>query len=273
VSDTPKLPIFEDPPLIEVVHGIQFEPLGLSIVHPGQFYDEIADRYAKVEAHPPLMPVQELFGSAAIGQPGFRFEVAPPAEMPRAWFISSDNAYIAQIQRDRLLLNWRFVQGGAAYPHYQGMRSKFDELYLRLERFAQVKHLGAIIPTQIEITYISHIVTDQEANLVPDPARYFRIFSGICGPEWSYPMEALKLEAKFLLRGEGNEPIGRLYAVLTTFEKGGSNILQLELTARGAPEVPDQPGVARFLNFAHDQIFNCFTGMTTPEAHVAWGRR
>jgi uncharacterized protein (TIGR04255 family) len=273
VSGKPKLSDFDDPPLIEVVHGIQFEPLGLSIVHPGQFYEEIADRYPRAESHPPLMPVLELFGSAAIGQPGFRFEVAPPAEIPRAWFVSLDNAYIAQIQRDRLLLNWRLVQGGADYPHYQGMRREFDDLYLRLEKFAQRKKLGRIVPTQVEITYISHIATDQTGDLVPDPAKYFRIFSRLHGPEWSQPMEALKLEAKFLIRGEANEPIGRLYAVLTPFEKGGRQLLQLELTARGVPEVSDHQGIAKFLDFAHGQILKCFTGITTDEAHAAWGRR
>ena len=272
MSDLPKLPDFGDPPLIEVVHGIQFEPLGFSVVHPGQFYNLIADRYPSVEAHPPLTPLQELFGTLAIGQPGFRFEVGPAVDMPRAWFISPDSAFIAQVQRDRLLLNWRLVNGGAAYPRYQGMRAEFDDLYSQLEKFATDRQLGPVVPNQVEITYISHISTEEQSEESPNPAKVFRMFSGGHGSEWPVPVEGLKLEVKYLLQRDETLPIGRLYVVIMPFEKNGRRLLQLELTARGAPATPDQRGVSEFLDFAHDQILKCFAGITTPEAHATWRR-
>ncbi len=273
MTDLVKLPDFGDPPLIEVVHGIQFEPLGFSVVHPGQFYNLIADRYPSVEAHPPLQPVQELFGTLAVGPPGFRFEVGPVVDMPRAWFISPDSAFIAQVQRDRLLLNWRLTERGTAYPRYQGMRSEFNVLYSRLEEFAADTQLGPFVPNQVEITYISHIVLGKVTEQNPHPAKFFRIFSEDHGPEWSTPLEAIKFEAKYLLQREGSRPIGRLYVVITPFEKEGNRLLQLELTARGAPETPNQEGVVNFFDFAHNETLKCFAGITTVEAHGAWRRR
>jgi uncharacterized protein (TIGR04255 family) len=273
VSDTPKLPDFEEPPLIEVVHGIQFEPIGLSIVHPGQFYEVVAARYPKVDTRDPLLPVREAFGPAAMLQQSFRLEMASAAEMPRSWFLSADDAFIVQLQKDRLLLNWRFVERGASYPRYNGMRKEFNDLYGALEGFATNKQLGPVTPNQVEITYISHFSADGTAADGPDPAKYLSFFSRDHGPEWPIPMEALKLEARYpLLRKDGTSK-GRLYVVLLPVEKGGRRLLQLELTARGAPETPDLDGVTNFLDFAHEQILNCFAGITTPAAHAAWRRR
>jgi len=273
VSETTKLPDFEDPPLIEVVHGVQFRPLNLSIIHPGQFYQRIADRYPQVQVREPLAPVREVFGPAAF-MPGLRFEMAPPAEMPRAWFVSSDNANIVQTQKDRLLYNWRFIENGAAYPHYTAMRSEFGRLYKELEDFATSQSLGDVVPDQVEMTYISHFTSKDNHSNAPNPASVLRIWSDTLGPEWSNPLEDVSFGVRYQITGRDGAPIGRLYATLATlFQPPGRRFLQLELTARGAPQTPDWSGVAMFLDIAHDHIVRCFAGITTPAAHAAWRRR
>lgn len=273
MSETTKLPDFDDPPLIEVVHGVQFRPLNLSIIHPGQFYQRITDRYPQVQAREPLAPVREVFGPAAF-MPGFRFEMAPPAEMPRAWFISADNAHIVQMQRDRLLHNWRFVEHGAPYPHYSAMRSEFARLYSEIADFAANHALGDVAPDQVEMTYISHFSSKESDGNAPNPASVLRIWSDSLGPEWPNPLEDVSFSVRYQILGSGGAAIGRLYATLATFlQPNGRRLLQLELTARGAPQTSDWNGVAMFLDIAHDHIVRCFAGITTPAAHAAWRRR
>jgi uncharacterized protein (TIGR04255 family) len=273
VSETTTLPDFEDPPLIEVVHGVQFRPLNLSVVHPGQFYQRIANRYPQVQAREPLAPVREVFGPASFMQ-GLRLEMAPPAEMPRAWFVSADNANIVQVQKDRLLFNWRFIENGASYPRFAAMKAEFGRLYTEMENFAASASLGDVAPDQVEITYISHFSAKDGDGNPPNPASVLRIWSDTLGPEWSHPLEDVSFSARYQIVGSTGAPIGRLYATLATlFQPPGRRLLQLELTARGAPQSPDWNGVAIFLDIAHDHIVRCFAGITTPAAHAAWRRR
>jgi hypothetical protein len=50
------------------------------------------------------------------------------------------------------------------------------------------------------------------------------------------------------------------------------HILQLEITARGAPEGTGLPAVIAFHEMAHEYIVRCFTGITTAAAHEKWER-
>jgi uncharacterized protein (TIGR04255 family) len=273
VSETTKLPDFEDPPLIEVVHGVQFRPLNLSIVHPGQFYQRIADRYPRVETREPLAPMHEMFGPAAMA-PMQRIEFMSPAELPRAWFLTHDAAHIVQFQKDRLLFNWRRIKDGAAYPRYKPTMEEFGRIYQEYKDFSTKNNLGPITPDQVEMTYISHFIFGNSKNNSPDPASILRIWSNTLGSEWSNPLEDVSFSTRYQIVGSDGAPIGRLYANLTTLlQPSGRRLLQLELTARGAPQTPDWNGVAMFLDIAHDHIVRCFAGITTPAAHAAWRRR
>lgn len=54
------LPEFKSPPVIEVVCGVQFEPLpGFLSVHFGEFWARIRDRYPRTEDRPPLGELRE----------------------------------------------------------------------------------------------------------------------------------------------------------------------------------------------------------------------
>jgi len=264
---------FEKPPLIEVVHGVQFKPLNLSIIDPGRFYKRISDRYPQVQAREPLAPVREAFGPASFMH-GVRFQMAQAAEMPRAWFISQDNARIVQLQRDRLLYNWRLVDQGAPYPRYPAMLEEFSRLHDELNTYAVSADLGTTSPDQVELTYISHFFPRDDSAEAPNPASVLRIWNDELGPEWSSPIEDVNFNVRYHIMGSNGAPIGRIYASLTTLlSSDGKRLLQLELTARGTPESADWTGVTGFLELAHEQIVQCFLGITTPAAHAAWRRR
>ena len=100
-----RLPKFRHPPLTEVVHGVQFERLPMTIVHPGLFYCRIKDRFQKAQTVPALPPLRQVFEIGPAQFHGVQF--SQPDEVPRAWFIAEDDAMLVQLQSDRLLFNWR----------------------------------------------------------------------------------------------------------------------------------------------------------------------
>ena len=86
------------------------------------------------------------------------------------------------------------------------------------------------------------------------------VLEGTTG-EWRYEIEPAR---------------GRVYvSVQPGKTEGGKGIevLVFQLIARG--EVSDKPGsgLEEGLDRGHEEIIRLFTGLTSPEAHQAWGRR
>lgn len=90
------------PPIVEVVCGFVFEPLGdLDPMLIGNYWAERRVDFPKRELQPPISDGPIVFGGA------------PPL---RCWLISSDEAFLAQIQPDRFYLNWR--RRNSDYPRF-----------------------------------------------------------------------------------------------------------------------------------------------------------
>jgi uncharacterized protein (TIGR04255 family) len=270
--DVPKkLPKFRRPPLIEVVHGVQFRQLPMTIAHPGLFYLRVRDRYPQTQTVVALPPTRETFDdSPMLLHLGF----VGQDEIPRAWFVSNDDATLIQLQRDRLLLNWRRGAQSAEYPHFEAVSDEFQRIYADLEAFAAENNLGEVQPTQCEVTYVNHLHAPAARGDRPDPASIIRLLNAQVGPEWQLPIDDLSFTARYLLPGEGGRPIGRLTATLATLisSGGGEAVLQLDITARGSPEGTGLDAVVAFHNMAHKHIVHCFTGITTRAAHEKWDR-
>jgi len=266
------LPKFRRPPLIEVVHGVQFKPLPMTIAHPGLFYTLVCDRYPLTQSVPPLPPVQETFDAAtpALLQFGFAFQ----SELPRAWFWSQDDAMLIQLQQDRLLLNWRRGAAGAEYPHFEAVSAEFQRVYDVFETFIADQKLGTIEPNQCEMSYVNHLDQAALGSNRPAPATLLRLWKDSLGPEWEVPLEDLAFTARYVLRGDEGRPVGRLTATVATLFLPGSreHLLQLDLTARGFPGSAGLPGVLAFHQMAHEQLVRCFAAMTEPAAHKKWER-
>jgi hypothetical protein len=95
---------YDDPPIIEVVCGVHFDPIvGLDPVMVGKYWSEIADRYPGRELRP------------AVRDEGFVLAPMPPI---RALLIAADGATLVQIQQDRFYFNWRRDNFDAPYPRF-----------------------------------------------------------------------------------------------------------------------------------------------------------
>src|SRR2546423_711592 len=115
------LPSFEEPPVNEVICGIMFEPIaGMLAPHLGLLWDKFRAEYPTCKEVDPLIPVVERFGGEEKAEPDFTVPF-----LPRIWFVSKDENAIVQVQRDRLLHNWRKVRPTDAYPRYSVVKEKF----------------------------------------------------------------------------------------------------------------------------------------------------
>lgn len=270
---TNKLPKFRHPPLIEVVHGVQFPRLKMNITHPGKFFLELRDRFPRAQTVPPLMPAWEMLDSPnGQGQPMFYMPAVN--DLPRAWFISNDDTMLVQFQPDRLLLNWRRGQDGQEYPHFDTVAAEFASIYATLERFACSEEIGAVEPDQCEMTYINHLPLAADGSPFGRPEEYLRIFALKNGPEWTALPEDMGATLRYLLRSESGEAFGRLSAKAMPVEvpTGTGGSIHLEITARGLPRNKGFDGVEAFHLAAHEAIVRCFTAITTPAAHEKWER-
>src|SRR5258708_1658 len=75
----------------------------------------------------PPPPQFETFGGPA--QPGVQFDIGFGLRHPRFWFLNKEGTELLQFQADKLIHNWRQVDGqpGAEYPRYETIVGRFSE--------------------------------------------------------------------------------------------------------------------------------------------------
>lgn len=267
IDNEQSLPKFCNPPLIEVVHGVQFSALAMTIVHPGLFYERIRGKYPVALTQPPLPPIREVLDERM--PPQFSFNLMGPAILPRAWFASEDGTYLVQLQSDRLLLNWRRGEKPVSYPHFEQVSTEFQRLYEELESFVADQKLGTLQSDQCEMTYINHLDSGLE---IGDPGEFVKAWNGR-QIGFAEPVEDCGLNMRFLMRNKEKLPVGRLainMATLRTLDR--KKVLQLDLTARGIPAGTGLSGIIDFHKMAHSEIVRYFVDITTLEAQSKWER-
>jgi uncharacterized protein (TIGR04255 family) len=276
------LPDFENPPLFEVVLGVQFSELRhFRTFHAGLLWDSKFRKagFPKCVEQPPLDPVFETFGVPNEGQTRIQLVQMPGPVVPRLWFISAAGTQLVQVQSNRFLHNWRQTQGDSAYPRYETVREHFFEELVQLEAFLSEEQIGTIEPNQCEVTYVNHLEL-QEGVPWHHLENIFVFFkSDICRTRQEHGAITEFEDGRFSFRhvirdaASGN-PIGRLHIdAQAARESDGKPIIRLNLTARGAPRSPNLQGVADFLDIGRLAIVDTFTTITTKDMHQLWGRK
>ena len=104
-----------------MVYGTLFKPIhNLLAPHPGLIWEEFKPEYSHCQEVAPLAPTIESFEEKA--GPEIQLTDVPP--LPRIWFLRDDGGII-QIQRDRLLHNWRKLKPEDEYPRYSNVIQSF----------------------------------------------------------------------------------------------------------------------------------------------------
>lgn len=271
------LPDFVQPPVTEVVLGVQFGTLDrFKAPHLGLVWSEFKDRFPDIEEQPPLDPVFETFADKGPGGPMPRpqLQVLSVPPLPRIFLINRDRTELLQFQTDRFLHNWRKVGEEDTYPHFEKILPTFEDGYRRLAALVEREQLGALVPNQCEIAYINHIVRPEDQSPFDVFERLFGAFTkALILPDLNRPEDA-RFMFRYVMRGESGSPLGRLVVTAEpAWKPDGTNIIQLTLLARGKPPTADIAGVAEFLKRGRRHIVKAFTDLTSEEMHKVWERK
>jgi uncharacterized protein (TIGR04255 family) len=265
-DSAPASPKFRKPPVVEVVMGVQFEPLkGFGDPHAGLFWATHLgkDSWPKVRVAPHLPSSFERFGSEEQWGAVPPFEIRPGDEPSRTQFLNAGEDRMVQVQNTRFHYNW--VKKNAEYPSYDALLPEFRKEIARFRAFSSKEGLGEVKPNQWEITYVNHV----PAGSLWSP-----------GDDWSTLFPWLKAPASKLVAFDTvtatwrlviGDSQGRLHIKLARArhpDKG--DLMILDLTARGSAE--HQESLEDGLSLGHDAIVFSFAEMTSKRAHQEWGR-
>ncbi len=268
MSRPDNLPDYKNPPLNEVVLGVQFAPAqGYQQIRAGEVWELYRANFPFVEEQPPLPPAFETFGLPFQGN-ALNFGLVAGAMHDRFWFLSQDKDELIQFQQDRLLHNWRKVKDrDNSYPRFEKIIVSFENELRCLEGYFDSLSHQNIKCNQAEILYINQIPLDREGSpsRSGDWLRFFNFGDG--------EPDDVSLVARRALRESTGTPYGRVICEVTTaWNPAEGRILVVTLTVRGAP--PDQSisSALDFLKRGRDVIVEEFTSITTDSAHELWGR-
>lgn len=265
------LPDYEHPPVIEVVCGIQYEPLTNFLVTAfGLFWEKIRDEYPTIEEMAPLPPVIESVSTSTVRQPNFKLLDTPP--LPRLFFLRKDRNWLMQLQRDRFLHNWRKENDTDVYPHYPNVYGTFWKAWERFLAFLADENIALPTINQLEITYINHIPAGQGWENLSDLAKIFVDIGWAKADRFLPSPESIGVRLSFVLP----ESRGRLHISLKHAIRVSDNqpVLLCELTARGMPASNNDTAIKEWFDLGREWIVRGFTDITASIIqNELWGRK
>ena len=153
ISGTPT-PSFSRPPLVEVALGVEFSPVsGFGAVALVKLADRLHGRYPIVQEYSPLPPNPPI---GLDDQIGGGLVVSMGAPSIRLWLLSQEQDQLLQVQRDRLILNWRAGTINNSYPRYHdALRPAFAREYRGLLSFLMDAGRPTLSLVGVEVTYVN----------------------------------------------------------------------------------------------------------------------
>jgi uncharacterized protein (TIGR04255 family) len=264
------LPEYDRPPVVEVALGVQFQPIvKFRAPHVGLLWQEWRDEYPILDEVPPLDPAVEREGPV----PGTTFQITAIPPMLRYWFLNEDGSRLLQVQRDRVILNWRKVpMGPQTYPRYGTLREEFVRRLGQFADFLSAHSLGELAMTQAELNYINSLPVGRGFERPGELDRVLRTLASVEENSALANPEEVRISQVHRIDSEAGAP-ARCYIVLEPGQiTAEEQSYLLTLTVRGRPFGEGVPETMKFLDFGHDEIVRRFTEATTDAMHVLWGR-
>jgi len=266
------LPDFRDPPLVETILSLQFQPLQeFSLVHVGLLWHKFRHTFPLIEERTPLDATRETFEAPSPRHEEATIEGKPP--LPRVCFLNESKTELIQIQADRFIHNWRKTgKISTPYPRYERIRTNFRHEVWEFQEFLTDERLGKVAIDQCEITYVNHIEPSEawhEHGQIEGVLRTWAAQQRSFLPE----PEDGSIQQRFVIRNDSSGPLGRLNVSLTPAwkEEDQSPIFVLTLTARGSPLDKGINGAFDFFDLGREWIVKGFLDLTTADMHRAWG--
>ncbi len=259
------LPIFSNPPLDEVVLGIQFSPPpSYTSANAKDVWEIYRDEFPNIEEHHALERKFETFGGA-LPSPNFGIRMGSPPIRGRLWFVEALQNSLIQFQEDRFLTNWRKRPNGQEYPRFENIASSFREKIFRLERCFESTFSCKLDINQTEVSYFNILPVEDYSEI----GKWIKL--------WGCPqlkVESVSLTYSEIILDSANKPYARLFLELQSIPLSGGNekALRLGLTFRGKPENTSCEASMKFVNAGRNHIVSRFEEITTDEAHEIWGK-
>lgn len=294
---------YDAPPLVEVAMSVQFDPpKGFSVGLLGAFWAAVRDRYPKIRSLDPINAVQETFGGAGSWIPAIQFALASEPSYRLQMSAPPDEQWMIQIQKDRLVVNWRKREG--VYPRFHATLDRFREAWIEWQAFLLDLGLSYCSPNLWELVYVNRVARD---TLWSTPADWPKVFPGLWGADFvgSEGADLRGFHGQWVW--DVKEPWARLYVEPKpgrAVEPPGDELLILSLTARGPlePRVTHNPdgskafgstpvrnpdgsvtfggvslddqlvAIAKGMDRGHALIVGTFDKITSTAARKAWKR-
>lgn len=254
------LPSYKNPPVNEVVCGMQFELSDkINIAHFGLLWNKFRRDY----------PVIKLASPIATAKGEIAIDEGTGLLIPRVWFINSTDDQLIQFQFDRIYFNWRYKERD--YPRYVYVIKNFETVMDTLEMFFKEFDLGDIKPVECELTYINHIIKGQEWDTIDDLPK---ILSNLIWNQTTAKFLPDPTKVSWMTEFPLQDNKGRLAVKLRQGIRTSDKIplFILELRAQGIGKSTNKDAVREWFDVAHEWIVRGFTDLTTPEVQTIWQR-
>ncbi len=267
--DTRQLLSYDQPPVSEVICSVLFDPIeALLTPHIGLLWQRFQPDYPFCHEVPPVEPTIEVFNHQ-VAEPRLELTDIPP--LPRVWFISSDETKVVQIQRDRLIHNWRKLSSDSEYPRYKNIIKGFQEHLGTLTSFLQEAELGEIQILQYDLSYVNQIPQGEAWETLEDIGKIFPDFKWQTNPSrfLSKP-EKIDWDLTFDLPDE----IGRLHISIRNVIFKNHPTLLFELTVRGIGSYNSRGSLETWFDIAHKYLVQGFADLTDEKIQTdIWKRK
>jgi uncharacterized protein (TIGR04255 family) len=263
------LPVFDNPPVIETVLGVQFAPIpGFTSGHYGWYWKNVLDdSWVRALEAPPLTDQFETFGELS----GWRLPLIQLSAggMPgRLQFINAQDDRVIQIQNTRFIYNWRKRE--SSYPSFRKTYPEFTDKLGGFRGFLQTAELCDIAPNQWEVSYFNHV---PKGELWETPDDWSNVFPSLFPtPRRSDLVRFESLSAEW--HSEIPPERGRLHIAVQHGRppEGTPDVLSLHLTARGLVRPDDRDwGLDSGLELGHRVLARMFASLASEAALKHWG--
>ena len=265
-----RLPSYGEPPVSEVVFGVQFSPIEeLLAAHIGLYWKRIRDRFPRAEEQAPIGHIVERFEEQERSKTRVETRGTPP--LPRTWLISEMGDRLLQVQRDRFLHNWREKRRDDVYPRYGSIKKTFLEAWDGFQDFLIEENLPSPVVDQYELTYVNHIRQDKLWQTMGDLSSVFSCLSWAPRGSFLPAPEYVVWQMRFAL--PDNQGRLRAEAIPARLASDTESIIRFSLTARGISSSGTGPNaLGSWYDLAHEWIVKGFSELVSEETDEVWER-
>lgn len=258
-----KLPKFKTPPVTEVLCCVYFQDLTeLHAPHLGDLWRALGDDYVRIQTVAPLPPINfSLASLSSLLTQGIEGIQSDQFQLPRTWFINSDDTSLIQVQRDRFVFNWKQNHNQNPYPSYDVVIAAFRKILGIFMKFVDTAKIGKLTLNGIELAYVNHFLFERELTNLSSIESVLPFFSWHANSNPAFKtISAINWHTQF----EMPDGDGHLHFTVQTTQRrrDGQALVRADFVTRKlAPEIPFN-SIWNWFDKGHECIVTSFADVT-----------